>query len=196
MEKEIITTTEQLIDYLRILSVYSKKADEYFALNSISFYDENGIIVTNERGFFDSGEMLSFKGDVIRKIKTDFSKKENFVIRAKKDTLWNDKEYDLYIYVENVDLQYKGLKKEYDYIYKIYEVNGIKIQKFVKNLTTKKYEYEKKIEEELNKVKSYNLPLEKEELKTICKNITKYNNEILKEVEYIKNYIPKEEDFE
>ena len=102
---------------LRILSVWSEKSERYFSLCNILFYDENGVIVQTNSGHFDNDEELEFNGEVVRKVKEDFSKKQNFVIRDKdSNSVWEN-HYKLYIYIGNVDFKYVGLRKQVDSVY-------------------------------------------------------------------------------
>ena len=48
---------------------------------------------------------------------------------------------------------------------------------------------------ERNKIEGYKLPLDKEEMKKICKNIIKYNDLLIKEKQFIEEYEPTEDDF-
>lgn len=192
--EENITKAVRLNSYLRTLSVFSNKAREYFSLGEIHFYNENGIIVSNGHGYFDSDEEFSFRGEVVRRNKENFTRKENFVIKVANNVWHND--YALYVYVGNVDMKYLGLEKAYSNVYRVFEVNGIKVQGFVKYLEDKVWAYKEKIENEVKKLESYHLPLDTKEMKKICKDIVKYNDLLVQEKEYIKNYVPKEEEFE
>lgn len=195
---ENTVTLVQLNSFLKTLSVWSEKAGRYFGLSDIIFYNEAGIIVNVGRGYFDddNDSDFTFSGTVIKKIKEDFSKKQNYVIKDKSfESIW-DNNYILYIYVDNVELKYKGVKKQYNSVYKIYEVNGFTIEKHIKMLNDKIYEYKNIIETEIKKIEIYNLPLEETELKNICDNIIKYNKLIIEENKKISSYIPLEKDFE
>lgn len=181
--------------YLRILSVWSEKSGRHFGLCNILFYDENGVIAQTNSGYFDNDEELEFNGEVIRKVKEDFSKKQNFVIKDKgNDSIWENY-YKLYIYIGNVDFKYMGVRKQFDSVYKIYTVNGVEVKKHIKYLKDKAWELKTKITDEKNKIEDYELPLEKNEIEGICNNIIKYNDLLLEEVKKIKEYVPKEEDF-
>lgn len=187
--------------YLKTLSVnvYDEKGIEYkdrVDLDNIIFYNEYGMLLEVGNGYFDSEDKtFSFKGYVVARRKENFTRKENFVISSKSN-IWNEKRYTLYIYDKNVDIQYIDLEKRYSNIYKVYRVNGVEVLSFVKNLETRKWELRTLIEQEVKKLESYNLPLSNEEMKIICDNLMEYNNSLLEEQEFIKSYIPKEEDFE
>lgn len=199
--KEIISKLSRDSSFLRILSVnvYDEKGTEYkdrVDLDNIIFYNEYGIILEVGSGYFDNDEdNFSFKGYVVSRRKENLTRKENFIISSKKN-IWNEKRYTLYIYDKNVDVQYIDLIKRYENVYKLYKVNGVEILSFVKNLDTKKWHLKDLIEEQAKKIESYKLPLQNEEMKEICDNLIKYNKMLLEEQEFIKNYIPKAEDFE
>lgn len=181
--------------YLRILSVWSEKSGRHFGLCNILFYDENGVIAQTNSGYFDNDEELEFNGGVIRKLKIDFSTKQNFVVRDKdSNSVWEN-HYKLYIYIGNVDFKYMGVRKQFDSVYKIYTVNGIEVKKHIKYLKEKVWELKTKITDEKNKIEEYELPLEKETMKEICNNLIKYNDLLLEEDRKIKEYVPKKEDF-
>lgn len=186
------TTTVRLTSYLRILSVWSNKSREYFSLCKICFYDETGVIVSNG-GYFDNDEELTFNGEVVKRNKENFTRKENFVMRTDNNT-W-DNNYALYVYVKNVDFKYIGLRKHINSVYRVYTVNGIEVKKHLKNLDSKIWEYKDLLEKEKDKIQGYKLPLDKEEMKKICKNIIKYNDLLIKEKQFIEEYEPTEDDF-
>lgn len=181
--------------YIRILSVWSEKGGRHFGLCNILFYDENGVIAQTNSGYFDNDEELEFNGEVIRKVKEDFSKKQNFVIKDKgNNSIWENY-YKLYIYIGNVDFKYMGVRKQFDSVYKIYTVNGIEVKKHIRYLKDRFWELRTSIEEEKKKIEDYKLPLEKETMKEICNNLIKYNDLLLEEDKKLKEYVPKEEDF-
>lgn len=180
--------------YLRILSVWSEKSKTYYSLCAIHFYNEKGDIIVQDYGYFDNDEILSFKGNVVRKIKVDFSKKENFVIKSKKSYNF-DNDYELYVYVNNVDFKYIGLKKEYGCVFRVYTVNGIEVKQNIKFLKDRFWEISSLLEKEKNKIENYKLPLEQKEIEEICSNIMKYNQILIEENKKMKEYVPKEEDF-
>lgn len=193
MEKDI-TTLERHNSFLRTLSVWVEKSKTYYSLCAIHFYNEKGDAIVQDYGYFDNDEILSFKGNVVRKIKVDFSKKENFVIKSKKSYNF-DNDYELYICIDNVDFKYVGLKKEFDCVFRIYTVNGIEIKQNIKFLKDKFWEISSLLEKEKNKIENYKLPLEQKEIEEICSNIVKYNQMLIEENKKMKEYVPKEEDF-
>ena len=162
------------------------KLDDYI-LDNIIFYNESGEVAKVGQGHFDNNEILEFKGEVIYRNKVNFERQENFVVKSKDSSLFVDKRYILYIYINNVDLKYKGLIKDDGCVYKQYNVNGIDFKVF---------DLKDKIKREIEKITVYDLPMEDKELSIICRNIKRYNSEIREQQEFIKNYIPCESDYE
>lgn len=192
--KEIITTLVRLNNWLKILSVFCEKNCEYYSLGEIIIYNENGIIVKNNRGYFDNDKTFSFKGEVIKKVKEDFSKKINYVKKiTDSNNIWNNN-YALYIHEDNVNIEYKGLDKRFSSVYKVYTVNGIEFTTFIKDLKSNYWNYRGKIEDTIKTLQSCVLPLKQEELKVITDTISHYNQLLEKEEKFIKDYIPNEED--
>lgn len=189
------TSLVRLSQWYRPLNVLVENRNGYFELGDIKFYDETGVIASVGYGYFDDDKELTINGNVIFKIKEDFNKKINYVISQKKSYSM-DKRYELYVYVGNVDFKYIGLKKQYENIYKIYNVNGIEVRKNVCSLTMNKWRYRDMIENETKKIESYKLPLKDEEMTEICDNILKYNKLLLDEEQWIKDYEPTVEDLE
>ena len=163
-------------------------------LGNIKIYNENGIIIELGQGYFDNGEELTIKGDVIYKLKENFGKKINYIIPEKQNILGN-KVYTLYIHIDNIDFKYVGLEKAFDNIYKKYLINNIETKIYVKSLWGNYYTYKNIIEENLEKInKGYNYPMEQEEIQKVFNEIIKYNQLLINEKEWIKNYEPTEKD--
>lgn len=189
------TSLVRLSQWYRPLNVLVENKNGYFELGDIKFYDETGVIVSVGYGYFDDDKELTINGNVIFKIKEDFSKKINYVI-SQKNSYSMERRYELYVYVGNVDFKYVGLKKQYENIYKVYNVNGIEVMKNVCSLTMNKWRYRDMIENETKKIEGYKLPLKDEEMTEICNNILKYNKLLLDEEQWIKDYEPTVEDLE
>lgn len=161
-------------------------------LNNIIIYGDDGIICQTGRGFFENDNELEIKEEVVLRRTINLDRKENFVIKDKEYSF--EPKYELYIYKDNVDLQYQGAKKIFDCVYQIYSVNGNDIMKFIKDLTTGKWEIRDKMDEEVKKMQGYKLPLQEEEIAEILKNIKKYNKQLLDIDNYAKNYEVTDED--
>lgn len=195
MEDNIKTSLIRL-SFTRVCSVYVESKDKYFQLNNIAFYDEKGIIVEVGQGYFDNDEDFIFNGNVVYKLKENFSNKQNYVMKSKNNSYsWNNN-YTLYVYIGNVDFKYEGLIKRYSNIYKKYSVNGIEVKSFVKSLEDNSWRYKDEIEKCAKKIERCVLPLEENEVKDICKRIVKYNKLLLAEQQWIKDYEPNVEDLE
>ena len=172
-------------NWYRVLYVTLENGTE-IELNSIIVYDKNGIIVKNEYGYFDNDKTIEIKGEIKRKIKVDFSKTENFVIKSKKD--YTENRYDLYINKDNARLQSIGLRKSIDIILADYRLNGGEFTNYVKSLGENKYNLKKQFEEEYNKIHLYDLPHDSEELKQIVEKMTEINNKLLEEKQKIEDF--------
>ena len=165
-----------------------------FLIGNIKIYDNTGVIARIDvSDFKEEDNYLEINGKVVYKIKENFDKKINYIIPNKKNIF--EKNYILYIYVGNVDFKVIDiLKDNFGLIYKHFSINEIDVKIPIINLNKNIYDYQKLIEEETNKLKSYNFPFEQTELEKICNNITKYNNLILEEDKWIKEYKPTIED--
>ena len=172
-------------NWYRVLYVTLENGTE-IELNSIIVYDKNGIIAKNEYGYFDNDKTVEIKGEIKRKIKVDFSKTENFVIKSKKD--YTENRYDLYIYKDNSSLQFLGFRKQIDIILADYNLNGGEFTNYVKSLGENKYNLKKQFEEEYNKIHLYDLPHNREELQQIFDKMTEINNKMLEEKQKIENF--------
>lgn len=175
----------------RILSVYCDSRKDYVELDSIRFFNKNGV-VTETDAYFDNFESFYFYGNVLLKRKEDFEIKDNYVMKY----ITEDR-YILYINIDNIDLKYVGLEKNGYYIYRKYIVNDrVEFSSFVKSIADKVYLLKNKIEDNVKILsKMYDYPLEQTEIENLCNDIIKYNKELVIEEDRIKNYIPKEEDF-
>ena len=147
-------------------------------LGNIIVYDEKGIIIDTGYGYFNNDIEISINGNVVRKIKEDFTKKINYIIKIK-ESYSNESRYALYIHKNNINLKFLGFKKQIDYILACYELNGGKISRLCKSLSGNKYELQTEFKEKLESIKYYNLPYEKEELKDIFDKLTEINNNLL-----------------
>lgn len=147
-------------------------------LNDIIVYDNKGIIVQVGRGYFDNGKSIEIGGTIKRKIKKDFSKKENFVIKSENSYSMNTR-YDLYIYKDNVDLQFLGFKNETGFVMAEYSLNGGEFSELYKNLCEKKYELKEEFKRTYDEIKYYDLPYEKEKLQKMLDKMVEINNKTL-----------------
>ena len=164
-------------DWYRVLHIRLENGN-VIELGNIIVYDEKGIIIDTGYGYFDNDVEISINGNVVRKIKEDFTKKINYIIKIK-ESYSNESRYTLYIHKNNINLKFLGFKKQIDYVLACYELNGGKSSRVCKSLSENKYELQTEFKEKLESIKYYNLPYEKEELKDIFDKLTEINNNLL-----------------
>ena len=181
-------------DWYRPCFVECKDKIDDYQITDIIIYNEDGIITRTGQGYFDNNEILEFKDEVIFRAKQNFTRKENFIVRHKRDTILNETLYDLYIYVDNVDLVFTGYIKKYNNVYKRYTINNIEFLEYVKSLEKDLWVIKGQFEEEMKKLVTYKLPYEEIELDEICENLKRINKEIRNEIKRIADYIPSEKD--
>lgn len=173
-------------DWYRPLFVTLENGDEV-QLDSIVVYDENGIVVQNNYGYFDNDMEIEIKEEVKRKRKENYNQKENYVVRSKKDYS-NDIVYKLYIYRDNVNLQFLGFEKVTDLIMAKYNINGGEFRILHTTISGNKYIYGNRFKELKNEIKDYSLPMDEEELDMICKELIEVNKKIIEEEKRIKDF--------
>lgn len=73
-----------------------------YPVSKFVFYNENGIIYTSKRGWFDynRAETLDI-GEIVVRRKENFERKENFAIVTTSEYSYNRKEYIIYVYVDD-----------------------------------------------------------------------------------------------
>lgn len=173
-------------NWFRPLFVTLENGDEV-QLDGIVVYDENGIVVQNNFGYFDNDMEIEIKEEVKRKRKENYNQKENYVLRSKKDYS-NDIVYKLYIYRDNVNLQFLGFEKTADLIMAKYSINGGEFKILYTTISGNKYIYESRFKELKNEIKDYSLPMEEEELDMICKELIEVNKKIIEEKKRIEDF--------
>lgn len=173
-------------DWYRPLFVTLENGDEV-QLDSIVVYDENGIVVQNNYGYFANDMEIEIKEEVKRKRKENYNQKENYVVRSKKDYS-NDIVYKLYIYRDNVNLQFLGFEKVTDLIMAKYNINGGEFRILHTTISGNKYIYGNRFKELKNEIKDYSLPMDEEELDMICKELIEVNKKIIEEEKRIKDF--------
>lgn len=185
--EEKLNNLVRLRDILKIYSVWVDRNKKFYGISKIVFYNEKGIIFSSNSNF-DGIENFKFKGEIFRKIKEDFTKIQNFVMKNDNDSIW-DNNNTLYINEKNVDLKYLGQRKKWSYVYDIYNVNGVEFEIFNKSLDFKLCEYKDLLKTEIKKINdNYIYPFEEKELKEIFENILKYNKLIIEEKKNIENF--------
>ena len=173
-------------DWYRPLFVTLENGDEV-QLDSIVVYDENGIVVQNNYGYFDNDMEIEIKEEVKRKRKENYNQKENYVLRNKKNYS-NDIVYKLYIYRDNVNLQFLGFEKVTDLIMAKYNINGGEFRILHTTISGNKYIYGNRFKELKNEIKDYSLPMDEEELDMICKELIEVNKKIIEEKKRIEDF--------
>ena len=184
MEK--ISKLYRQANWFRPLFVTLENGDEV-QLDSIVVYDENGIIVQNNYGYFDNDMEIEIKEEVKRKRKENYSQKENYVLRSRKDCS-GDIIYKLYIYKDNVNLQFLGFEKTADLIMAKYSINGGEFKNLYKTISGNKYVYGNRYRELRNSIKEYTYPMDEEELDMICKELIEVNKKIIEEEKRIEDF--------
>lgn len=185
--EEKLNNLVRLRDILKIYSVWVDRNKKFYGISKIVFYNEKGIIFSSNSNF-DGIENFKFKGEIFRKIKEDFTKIQNFVMKNDNDSIW-DNNNTLYINEKNVDLKYLGQRKKWSYVYDIYNVNGVEFEIFNKSLDFKLCEYKDLLKTEIKKINdNYIYPFKEKELKEIFENILKYNKLIIEEKKNIENF--------
>lgn len=141
--------------------LYVEVGDNFYQLETIHFYNENGIVYTNPKGWFgykSFNVFLKTSKEIKRKIKIDFSKEIPFIVRSKYE--W-DKNYDLYLPIKdfNLEISYNKTQSTIMQEIKFYDDHRhlCEFSYCVKYLNNKlldiNYEYQKHLE----KINSLNL---------------------------------------
>ena len=174
------------------IMVESKNSINNYELNNILFFDENGIIIQIGSGFFDDDKEREFNGTCVRKLKIDFSMKDNFIVKAEKN-LFNETKYDLYIYKGNADIICLGKGQKYfGEIYSHWKINDYehwKYEKSLKNELNKLNDRAEQIAKSIADKYGYmKTGIEENILNDRMKMLKEINTQILQEVENIKNY--------
>lgn len=184
MEK--ISKLYKKADWYRPLYTITKSGNEV-ELNNIIIYDEKGIVVQTKCGYFDNDKGIDIKGEIVKKIKENFTKKENYVLKGK-EQYSNNTVYDLYVYRDNVNLQFLGFEKSADLIMAKYNINGGEFRILYTTISGNKYIYENRFKELKDEIKNYSLPMEEEELDMICEELIEVNKKIIEEKKKIKDF--------
>ena len=95
-------------DWYRVLHIRLENGN-VIELGNIIVYDEKGIIIDTGYGYFDNDVEISINGNVVRKIKEDFTKKINYIIKIK-ESYSNESRYALYIHKNNINLKFLEFK--------------------------------------------------------------------------------------
>lgn len=182
--------------YLNTYNAIDEKGNAY-ELENIIIYSENGVVLETDRGWFGDNNRLGDAaiGTIKRRMKRDFSKKENFIIKEEKKSYKIDNKYTLYIYYKNINCNFIGysidglcLRTNFTILdnYKINDVIG-----FLKNKSNG-IAYSDELKEAYKKVDSYNFQYHPEELEKAIKLIREKQKEYKKALEEEENYTLKD----
>lgn len=168
-----------------------------YELENIIIYSENGVLLETDRGWFGDNNNLGdiAIGTIKRRLKKDFSRKENFITKEEKKSYRIDNKYTLYIYYKNINCNFIGysidslfLKTNFTILdnYKIDDVIG-----FTENKSNG-IAYSDELKQAYEKVNSYNFEHHPEELEKAIKLIRKKQKEYKKALEEEENYTLKD----
>ena len=170
--------------------------DNAYKLDNIMIYSEHGVLLETDRGWFGNNNDLGdrYIGDINKRMKIDFSKKENFVIKSPKKDYKFESNYTLYIYYKNINCQFLGysiglfLETNFTILdgYKIDDVIGFTDRK------TKKIEYSEELRKAFEKMTSYNFSYHWDEMEKNIKTIKKARKQLEEAKEIEKNYTLKD----
>ena len=168
-----------------------------YELENIIIYSDCGVLLETDRGWFGDNNNLGDVtiGTIKRRMKKDFSRKENFIIKEEQKSYRIDNKYTLYIYYKNINCKFIGysidslfLRTNFTILdnYKIDDVIG-----FTKNKSDN-IAYSDELKEAYKKIDSYNFERHPEELEKAIKLIRKKQKEYKKALEEEENYTLKD----
>lgn len=145
------------------------------------FYNDNGILYTSNRGWFDydKTEKLDI-GEITIRRKENFERKENFAIAETSDYFLKRKEYVIYVYVDGVNVKFTqekpyttpmGDSQIWTEQKNIIEMGGVTFTER-KVLKTEPSNFGKKVKEVLADLESENIKIDSY---TLSKLLKKYN---------------------
>lgn len=189
--------TENLLvqNYVKTLICRTDKG-ELYELESINIYNDDGIIYTN-KGYFEPlnrrQENEIIKNEIFRRLKKDFSRKENFVVREENSNFsWSDlKRYNLYIYYKNIDFELISLDlNNYWLESKIKIFNKYEISQTLgqRNKKSDAIKFDNKVDQLKRELNSYCLFDNEERFKNNIKELKKIFNKYKKQKELENNY--------
>lgn len=164
-----------------------------FELDNIIIYNENGILIETDRGWFGLGnneveEGLKIFPEIKRKIKIDFTKKENYVIKSEPKSYRIEQQYTLYLYYKNVNYNFEGLTLDNLFLNLNYNILNGAIKTYIvvgdRDKKSHKIEYTEELQEAFKKIDHYNFTYHSDEFLKATKTLQKY----LKKYEQAKEY--------
>lgn len=184
------------VAWYNVYCAIDEKGNAY-ELENIIIYGDCGVLLETDRGWFgdnnDLGDVAI--GTIKRRMKKDFSRKENFITKEEKKSYRIDNKYTLYIYYKNINCNFIGysidplfLRTNFTILdnYKIDDVIG-----FTKDKSNT-IAYSEELKEAYKKVDSYNFEYHPEELEKAIKLIRKKQKEYKKALEEEGNYTLKD----
>lgn len=192
MEKNNII--KEAIWYNPYIAIDTK--NNMYKLDNIIIYSEYGVLLETDRGWFGNNNDLGdqYIGDINKRMKIDFAKKENFVIKSHKKDYKFETNYTLYIYYKNINCKFSGysiglfLETNFTIFdgYKIDDVIGFTDRK------SKKIEYSEELKKAFEKMTLYNFDYHWKEVEKAIKTIKKARKQLEEAKEIEKNYTLKD----
>ena len=164
--------------------------DNVYSIEQIHFYNDDGIILSTDK----KERTFTFRNETKLRRKLNLNRKENFIIKYEYKGIYKNP-YDLYIYSDNVDMEYlgKNISKSCYFgtddvylcqSYHSYRINGVIVKTKYKTLSSKKSRLVAKVEylikKELLYIGDYRTLPEKE-LSDLLNRIFRLNKRIQKE---------------
>ena len=183
-------------EWYNVYCAIDEKGNAY-ELENIIIYSDCGVLLETDRGWFSDNNDLGDVaiGTIKRRMKKDFSRKENFIIKEEQKSYRIDNKYTLYIYYKNINCNFIGysidslfLRTNFTILdnYKIDDVIG-----FTKNKSDS-IAYSDELQEAYKKIDSYNFERHPEELEKAIKLIREKQKQYKKALEEEENYTLKD----
>lgn len=166
-----------------------------FELDNIIIYSENGVLIETDRGWFGSGnneieEGVKIFPEIKRKLKIDFTKKENYVIKSEPKDYRIEQHYTLYLYYKNVNYNFEGLTLDNLFLNLNYNILNGTIKTYMvigdRDKKSHKIEYTEELQEAFEKIDHYNFTYHSDEFLKATKTLQKYLKKYEKAKEYEK----------
>jgi hypothetical protein len=166
-----------------------------YELGDIIVYGNNGEMIAEVgRGYFDRDNELTIQGEIVKRLKVNTSRKENFIVKIIDSNYYSGGEsrYCIYIYQDNVDFKDLGLYKKWESVYHKYSINGNEFDTYVKSLDKRKEELNNEAKELVKKLADNfgyaRNGMGESELMEVFSKLQTLNREILEEKKKIDEY--------